>query len=384
MDSRFDCETQAEVLVCATPEGVDTAVFAKPRGDGEVSVEGQRELSLRVCDAADEDFVSETSEEAERVDEDMEKMGGGGLTERMGPRGSCFGGEVLDGGAKIGNRKIGVGEECVDDVSGAVGAEISEQCTENKASNGDWRFSSLGWFFSSLSIVWTDALVEMCGGCGICDVETLFNCLPDDVEQWPGALRLLCDMFVPASRAPVLETKKHGVHVAEFYAKMLDYGAEVSKNKNKKKKGVKRKGREEEEDAAAAKRVRAKAPLKRELYRLANGVDGLSVLKDLFSSEHFEVHVVQKEAKFAVGDSSATVVTENLYYFCDSGGVPSAKSGGFTLARVGSGRKDKIEYFPGRATEYVSNVAGETLSGRKHKKADSSPEPPPSDERMNE
>ena len=242
------------------------------------------------------------------------------------------------------------------------------------------RFSSLDAFFSSLSVVGTAELVEMCCISGITDVEALFNCLPDDYEQWPSALRLVCDIFVGScasrgghnSGVAFSGIGAHGIHVAEFYAKMLDYGSTMLGPKRKKKgKQTKRKDADDDsgETSQAKKKVRvdgAKSLPKKELYRLANGPDGLSVLKDLFSSEHFDVHVIRKKTKFAVGGSTATVDTENLYYFGDAKDVPSSRTGGITLARVGSGRKDKIEYFPGRPIEYVSNVDGETLSGRKH------------------
>ena len=241
------------------------------------------------------------------------------------------------------------------------------------------RFSSLDAFFSSLSVVGTAELVEMCGISGITDVEALFNCLPDDYEQWPSALRLVCDIFAGScaqrggSGVAFSGIGRHGVHVAEFYAKMLDYGSKMLGPKRKKKKGKQAKRKDADDDSGetsqAKKKVRvdgAKSLPKKELYRLANGPDGLSVLKDLFSSEHFDVHVIRKKTTFAVGGSTATVDTENLYYFGDAKDVPSSRTGGITLARVGSGRKDKIEYFPGRPIEYVSNVGGETLSGRKH------------------
>ena len=159
----------------------------------------------------------------------------------------------------------------------------------------------------------------------------------------------------------------HGVHVAEFYSKMLDYGNKVFCMKKKKGKAAKRKDPDDDgEDGSSKKKARADVLPKRKLYQLANSTEGLNVLKGLFSSKHFNVHVIRKEAKFAVGDSTATVVTENLYYFGDAKDVPSARNGGITLARVASGRKDKIEFFPGQPVEYVSNVPGETLSGHLH------------------
>jgi len=151
----------------------------------------------------------------------------------------------------------------------------------------------------------------------------------------------------------------HGVHVAEFYAKLLDYGGKVAK-----KRKTKRKGEDSPKKKVRVDEAKPRGMTKKELYQCANSANGMRVLGELIASEFFDVHVVDRTAEFSTAGSKTTVTTEGLYYFCDRGALPSAKTGGIVLARVGSNRKDKIEFFPENAVKYVR--AGETLSGRKH------------------